>query len=156
MPTGWQPLPRSKSRHKGSLLVGPSAPARHKAQILRQYPLNSFQFYSIEKNIAENDSVYVLTEIDLSHDGRRSFHRSPTLFFASHSIVSYAGPLQRRLELLQYGIHDIIRHMRREIQFQPRSRRLGRWLQIAWRQKPSLRQTGEAQRDRSERSLARP
>ena len=45
-------------------------------------------------------------------------------FFASHSIVSYAGPLQRRLELLQYGIHDIIRHMRREIQFQPRSRRL--------------------------------
>src|ERR1700730_6442467 len=94
MPTGWQPLPRSKSRHKGSLLVGPSAPARHKAQILRQYPLNSFQFYSIEKNIAENDSVYVLTEIDLSHDGRRSFHRSPTLFFASHSIVSYAGPLQ--------------------------------------------------------------
>ena len=77
-------------------------------------------------------------------------------FFASHSIVSYAGPLQRRLELLQYGIHDIIRHMRRGIQFQPRSRRLGRWLQIAWRQKPSLRQKGEAQRDLSERSWARP
>ena len=42
--------------------------------------------------------------------------------------------------------------MRRGIQFQPRSRRLGRWLQIAGRQKPSLRQTGEAQRDLSERS----
>jgi hypothetical protein len=156
MPTGWQPLPRSKSRPKGSLLVGPSAPASHKGAILGQYPPDSSQSYSIEKNIAENDSVYVLTQIDLGHDARRSFHRSPTPFFASHSIVSYAGPLQRRLELLQYGIHDIIRHMRREIQFQPRSRRLGRWLQIAWRQKPSLRQTGEAQRDLSERSWARP
>src|SRR6202011_1335249 len=143
MPTGWQPLPRSKSRPKGSLFVGPSAPASHKGAILGQYPPDSSQSYSIEKNIAENDSVYVLTQIDLGHDARRSFHRSPTPFFASHSIVSYAGPLQRRLELLQYGIHDIIRHMRREIPFQPRSRRLGRWLQIAWRQKPSLRQTGE-------------
>jgi len=86
----------------------------------------------------------------------KEFPSIATPFFASHSIVSYAGPLQRRLELLQYGIHDIIRHMRREIQFQPRSRRLGRWLQIAWRQKPSLRQTGEAQRDLSERSWATP
>ena len=86
----------------------------------------------------------------------KEFPSIATPFFASHSIVSYAGPLQRRLELLQYGIHDIIRHMRRGIQFQPRSRRLGRWLQITWRQKPSLRQTGEAQRDLSERSWATP
>jgi hypothetical protein len=78
MPTGWQPLPRSKSRPKGSLLVGPSAPASHKGAILGQYPPDSSQSYSIEKNIAENDSVYVLTEIDLGHDARRSFHRSPT------------------------------------------------------------------------------
>jgi len=65
MPTGWQPLPRSKSRPKGSLLVGPSAPASHKGAILGQYPPDSSQSYSIEKNIAENDSVYVLTQIDL-------------------------------------------------------------------------------------------
>jgi hypothetical protein len=65
-----------------------------KAQFLVNTPQILSSPISIEKNIAENDSVYVLTEIDFSHDGRRSFHRSPTLFFASHSIVSYAGPLQ--------------------------------------------------------------
>jgi len=93
MPTGWQPLPRSKSRPKGSLLVGPSAPASHKGAILGQYPPDSSQSYSIEKNIAENDSVYVLTQIDLGHDARRSFHRSPTLLcLPFHCVLCRAAP----------------------------------------------------------------
>jgi len=39
---------------------------------------------------------------EIGHDLREgvSIDRNP--FFASHSIVSYARPLQRRLELLQY------------------------------------------------------